>query len=66
MSVQEQWIPGREYLTSANLSWLEVAGRLKPGTSIAQARADLAVIAARMDQQTPGRRTTAVDMTLRP
>jgi macrolide transport system ATP-binding/permease protein len=58
ISAQEQWIQGRDYLTNANLSWLEAAGRLKPGTSLAQARADLAVIAARADLQYPGRRTT--------
>ena len=58
ISMQEQWIQGRDYLTSANLSWLEIAGRLKPDATLAQAKADLAVIAARMDQQAPGRRTT--------
>jgi predicted permease len=57
MSVQEQWIPGRDYLTKENLSWLEIVGRLKPGTSISQARADLAVISAGIDRKTPGRRT---------
>ena len=40
------------------MSWLEVAGRLKPGVSLANARADLAVIAAGVDRQNPGRKTT--------
>ena len=56
--MQEQWIRDRTYLTDANLSWLEMAGRLKPGMTVADARADLAVIAGRMDGQTPGRKTT--------
>ncbi len=42
------------------MSWLEVAGRLKPGVSLAAARADLAVIAAGVDRQNPGRKTTLV------
>ena len=57
LSVQEQWMPGRKFLTDANLSWLEVAGRLKPGVTLAAARADLAVIAAGVDRQNPGRKT---------
>jgi predicted permease len=58
ISMQEQWIQDRTYLTDANLSWLEVAGRLKPGMTVADARADLAVIAGRVDGQTAGRKTT--------
>ena len=42
----------------ANMSWLEVVGRLKPGVTLAAARADLAVIAAGVDRQNPGRKTT--------
>ncbi|MGD0771419.1 MAG: ABC transporter permease [Candidatus Solibacter sp.] len=57
-SVQEQWMQGQKFVADANLSWLEVTGRLKPGVSLAAARADLAVIAARADRQNPGRRTT--------
>ncbi len=60
-SVHEQWNQGRgNYLTDANMSWLEVVGRLKPGVSLAAARADLAVIAAGVDRQNPGRKTTLV------
>ncbi len=59
-SVHEQWNQGRNYLADANMSWLEVAGRLKPGVSLAAARADLAVIAAGVDRQNPGRKTTLV------
>ena len=57
-SVHEQWNQGKNYLADANMSWLEVAGRLKPGVSLAAARADLAVIAAGVDRQNPGRKTT--------
>ena len=35
-----------------------MAGRLKPGVTLAAARADLAVIAAGVDRQNPGRKTT--------
>jgi hypothetical protein len=38
--------------------WLMLLGRLKDGVSIGQARADLGVIAARIDQAQPGRITT--------
>jgi putative ABC transport system permease protein len=58
VSMQEQWIPGRIFLNDANLSWLQLIGRLKAGVSLAQARADLAVIASRIDQQNPPRVTT--------
>jgi macrolide transport system ATP-binding/permease protein len=58
LSVQEQWMQGRNFLADANMSWLEATGRLKPGVSLAAARADLAVIAAGVDRQNPGRRTT--------
>ena len=57
-SVQEQWNQGKNYFPDANMSWLEVAGRLKPGISLDSARADLAVIAAGVDRQNPGRKTT--------
>ena len=58
LSMQEQWIHDRQFLSDPDLSWLEVAGRLKPGTTLTAARADLAVIAGRMDAGSPGRKTT--------
>ncbi|PYV13468.1 MAG: hypothetical protein DMG07_14420, partial [Acidobacteria bacterium] len=60
LSMHQQFKPGQNLLPDANLSWLEVAGRLKPGASVRDARADLAVVAARIDQETPGRKTTLV------
>ena len=39
-------------------SWLVLLGRTKPGVSVERVRADLAVIAGRIDQLTPGRKTS--------
>ncbi len=44
-------------LADSNLSWLVMMGRLKDGVTIDQARAQLAVIASRIDRQYPGRET---------
>ena len=62
--MQSTLIPGSAMVpdTNSNFSWLEMLGRLKPGISTARARADLAVIAGRIDRSYPGRTTTlAVD-----
>jgi putative ABC transport system permease protein len=49
-------------VSESNWSWLEMLGRFSPGTSATQARADLSVIAGRIDQSYLGRTTTlAVD-----
>jgi predicted permease len=61
IAVQEQWMPGQKFLDDANLSWLYVAGRIKPGISLPEVRADLAVIASQIDQQNSGR-TTRLDV----
>ncbi len=58
VAMQKTLIPGSEMLSEANMSWLEMVGRLKPGVSISRARTDLAVIAGRIDQGYPGRTTT--------
>ena len=42
---------------NSNMSWLTVIGRLKDGETLARARADLNLIAARSDRQYPGRTT---------
>jgi len=44
--------------TQQDMAWLTLLGRLKPGVSMSQARADLAVIAARRDGQYKNRVTT--------
>ena len=61
------WVPitmqgilesGRDFLGDANLSWLAMIGRVEPGITIAQVRADLGVIAGRLDVSHPGRTTS--------
>jgi predicted permease len=44
ISMQEQVIPGRKFLDDVETSWLTVMGRLKPGVSLEQAKANLNVI----------------------
>jgi predicted permease len=48
--------PGLEIdaMGDPNLSWLAMLGRLRPGVSLEQTRADLSVISARLDQAHPG------------
>jgi len=46
------------WLGKADASWLVVLGRTKPGVSVDRVRADLGVIAGRIDQLTPGRKTS--------
>lgn len=50
--------PGGDRLEDDNLSWLAMLGRVQPGLSLTQVRADLGVIAARIDQRHPGRITS--------
>jgi predicted permease len=45
-------------LKQDNLSWLVLIGRLKPGITLDKARANLDVIAGRIDRLYPGRKTT--------
>jgi predicted permease len=47
-----------DWFEKPNMSWLILLGRTKPGVSRSQVRADMAVIAGRIDQLTPGRKTT--------
>src|ERR1051325_3473972 len=46
-----------DVLEGPNISWIAVLGRLKNGVSVEQARANLSVIATRIDKHTPGRQT---------
>jgi len=48
---------GRERLADDNLSWLAMIGRTRPGVTMDQVRADLSVIAGRIDQRHTGRTT---------
>jgi predicted permease len=58
LTAQTALLRGRDSLHDDKLSWLGMIGRIKPDISPAQARADLAVIAARIDQLQTGRVTT--------
>ena len=50
--------PGRDRLADDKLSWLALMGRVQPGVTMEQVRADLSVIAGRNDQLHPGRTTS--------
>ncbi|HJU28287.1 MAG TPA: ABC transporter permease, partial [Candidatus Binataceae bacterium] len=62
------WVPltmqprleARDYkvFNDPNMSWLVMIGRTRPGESLARVKAELAVIAARIDASHPGRTTT--------
>jgi predicted permease len=67
MDPVDVWLPleatrafrGRDdVLTEHNVSWLQAIGRLAPGASLEAAVAEGAVVAARFDEDHPGRRTT--------
>lgn len=60
VTMQEALEPGINRLASDNMSWLAVLGRLRRGVTMQQVHADLAVIAARVDQLHPGRATSLV------
>ncbi len=64
MSIPDVWIPvtmepavrpESNFLELANCSWLSVVGRLKDNVSLQQLQAELQLVAARMDQEYPGR-----------
>jgi putative ABC transport system permease protein len=57
ITMQRAMEPDRDFLGDANVSWLSLLGRVEPGVSMGQVRADLSVIASRIDQQHPGRQT---------
>ena len=57
-TMQEALNPERERLTNENMSWLAVLGRVRPDVTMDQVRADLGVIAGRLDQRHPGRSTS--------
>jgi predicted permease len=52
--------PDRDLYGDEHLSWLALVGRQKPGVGIDQVRAELAVIAARIDSAQPGRTTRLI------
>jgi hypothetical protein len=58
ISMQRALEAGRDRLADNNMSWLALLGRVQPGVTTEQVRADLAVIAGRIDRLHPGRRTS--------
>lgn len=60
ITMQKALEPDTDLLSEDNTGWLALLGRMRPGATLAEVRADLGVIAARTDQQYPGRTTTLV------
>jgi macrolide transport system ATP-binding/permease protein len=58
VTMQKAVEPDENLLEEDNTGWLALLGRMRPGTSLEEVRADLGVIAGRIDQQYPGRTTT--------
>ena len=54
LSMQPQVIPGRNYLERWDVSWILLMGRLKPGVSIEQARAEINVLFPRIVKEQTG------------
>ena len=54
LSMQPQVIPGRNHLEQWDVSWLLLMGRLKPGVSIEQARAEINVLFPRILKEQTG------------
>jgi macrolide transport system ATP-binding/permease protein len=58
LTIQKVLDAGRDRLADDNLSWLALLGRVRPGVTMERVRADLGVIAGRIDQRQPGRSTS--------
>jgi MacB-like periplasmic core domain len=58
VSLQPAFYPERNFLDDPQVSWLTLLARRYDGTSLDQVRAELAVVANRIDRQQPGRATT--------
>src|SRR5688572_11929305 len=58
VTMQPALMPESKFLDVPNLSWLSVVGRLNNNVSIEQLQAEMQLVAARMDQDNPGRKTT--------
>jgi ABC-type antimicrobial peptide transport system permease subunit len=56
--MQKALDPWSDRMADDNLSWLAVLGRVQPGVTMEQVRADFGVIAGRIDQLHPGRTTS--------
>ena len=61
VTMQQALEPGSDRLSNDNMSWLALLGRTRPGVTIEGVRADLGVIAGRIDQRHSGpSRTTSL------
>ena len=58
ITMQPVMEPDTDLLGDANVSWLALLGRVKPGVSIGRVRADLSVIANGIDERHAGRKTS--------
>jgi predicted permease len=58
ITIQKVLDAGHDRLADDNMSWLALLGRVRPGVTMEQVRADLGVIAGRIDQLNPGRTTS--------
>lgn len=58
VTMQPALMPESKFLDLPNCSWLSVVGRLKDDASVPQVQAEMQLVAARMDQAYPGRKTT--------
>jgi macrolide transport system ATP-binding/permease protein len=58
ITMQKVMDPWSDRLGDDNLSWLAILGRVQRGVTMEQVRADLSVIAGRIDQLQPGRATS--------
>jgi len=58
VTMQEALEPGQNRLADDNMSWLAMLGRTRPGVTMEEIRANLGVIAGRIDQRHPGRTTS--------
>jgi predicted permease len=59
-SAQPLFYRGRDLFQAGSERWLTVEGRLRPGRSRSEAKAELAVIAAQQDKLEPGRKTMLI------
>ncbi len=57
IGIQPALRPDRDWLVSETFGWLTLIGRRGPGHSVEAVQAELNVIAARIDRQSPGRST---------
>jgi len=54
ITMQQALEPGRDRLSNDNMSWLAMLGRIRPGVTMQEVRADLGLIAGRLDQRHTG------------